>query len=126
MNRAAILREALVRAATACLWAEESLVWGEGTPSRFLQARARREAQARLERVLSQAGREHFLAPEDQRHLLGRVLDAMAEARCRHDSALRDAARPFPVIENQLAAELRHVWAWAFRRRWLTPWRIAA
>lgn len=126
MNRAAVLREALVRAAVACLWAEESLVWGEGTPCQFTQARARRRAEASLERVLAQAGRERFLAPEDQRHLLGRVLDAMAEARCRHDAAFREAARPFPVIENHLADELRRTWAWAFRQRWLHPWRTAA
>jgi hypothetical protein len=125
--RAGVLREALVRAAHACLWIEEQSVWGEHTPEVLTHARDRRRAQARVERVLAQGTKERFLTPVDQRRLLGVVLDAMTEARWRHEPRFRAHAKPWPDIEAQLIGRLRHEWTWALRRQWMRqPWRQVA
>lgn len=126
-SRAGVLREALVRAAHDCLWVEERAVWGEHTPEVLAHARDRRRAQARVERVLAQGAKERFLIPADQRRLLGVVLDAMTEARWRHEPRFQASTRPWADIEVHLIDSLRHEWTWALRRQWMRqPWKQVA
>lgn len=118
-SRAGVLREALVRAAHDCLWVEERAVWGEHPPEVLAHARDRRKAQARVERILAQGAKERFLNPADQRRLLGVVLDAMTEARWRHEPRFQANSRPWAAIESHLIGSLRHEWTWALRRQWM-------
>lgn len=118
-SRAGVLREALVRAAHDCLCVEERAIWGEHTPEVLAHARERRRAQARVERILAQGAKERFLAPADQRRLLGVVLDAMTEARWRHEPRFQANTRPWAAIEAHLIGSLRHEWTWALRRQWM-------
>lgn len=126
-SRAGVLREALVRAAHACLWIEEGAIWGDHTPEVLTHARDRRRAQARVERVLAQCAKERFLTPSDQRHLIGIVFDALTEARWRHEPRFQAHAKPWADIEAQLIDSLRHEWTWALRRQWMSqPWKKVA
>lgn len=125
--RAGILREALVRAAHDCLWVEECAVWGEHTSEVLAHARHRRRAQARVDRVLAQGAKEGFLTSADQRRLLGVVLDAITEARWRHEPRFQANTRPWAEIEAHLIDSLRREWTWALRRQWMRqPWRKVA
>lgn len=118
MNRAGILREALISAAIGCLWAEEHAVWHTHTPQDLTAMRDRRRAQARVERVLTQAAQENLIDEAGQRRLLGVVLDAMVQVRWRHEPRHANHVPMFPVIERSLIADLRETWSQCVRRNW--------
>ena len=119
MNRAGILKEALLRATHACLWAEEQAIWHTDLE----HARARRQSQARVERVLTQAAHEDLIGPTDQRRLLGVVMDALVQVRWRHEARHMHNAATFPVIEASLEKDVRQAWSQCVRNHW---WRRAA
>lgn len=122
MNRAGILREALLRAAHACLWAEENAVWHSHTSDAPEHQRARHQAHLRVERVITQAGVEGLLDAAGQRRLLGRVMEALVQVRWRHQPRHRDDVPTLPEIERSLDKDLRKTWSHGVR--WL--WSIAA
>jgi hypothetical protein len=123
MNRAGVLREALVRAANACLWAEENGVWHAHTAQALDHLRARQRAQARVERVLAQAAHEDLIDAQGQRKLIGLVLDAMTQVRWRHEPRHMHQVLTLPETEQSLETDLRATWSRCVRHHW---WRRAA
>jgi hypothetical protein len=123
MNRAAVLREVMVRAANACLWAEENSVWHAHTSEALDHMRARQRAQTRVERVLSRATKDDLLDGPGQCTLIGLVLDAMRQVRMRHEPRGQDQALTLPLIEQALEANIREMWSRCVRQHW---WRRAA
>jgi len=122
MSRPAVLRGALLRAAHACLWAEENAVWHRDTAHASQFNRERTAAQLRVERVLTQAQIEGLIDANAVRQLLGLVLGALVDVRWRHDPRHQDHAPSLPDIERSLDRDLRQ--AWSRSVRWL--WRLAA
>ena len=122
MNRAGILKEALLRAAHACLWAEENAVWHTHTTDAPEHQRVRHQAHLRVERVITQAGVDGLLDAAGQRRLLGRVMEALVQVRWRHQPRHKDDVPSFQEIERSLEKDLRKAWSHGVRRLW----RIAA
>lgn len=122
MSRPAVLRGALLRAAHACLWAEENAVWHRDTAHAAHFNQERTQAQLRVERVLIQAQIEGLIDANGVRQLLGLVLDALVDVRWRHEARHGEHAVTIPEIERSLDKDLRQVWSRSVR--WL--WRLAA
>ena len=104
-----VLLNALCKAAHNLIWAEDAAKWHRRLPDGPDYERARKQALARVERILLHAERCHIITGTGVRRLMGVVFDAMVASRWRH------APKQIPGLDvaNQIAAlprTLRQVW----------------